>query len=258
MGVAYGAASLWQWRLHPDEPGHGAYFVAEGAGWKEALDFEGSRYVGLVGKILDDLPITRAGPCWDILCEHTGSARSGRPLHRSELHQYSLTWQVGTMAAMPGSTTRLPTDGQLRPITKVARMYHERGIRQVDIAETLHLSAGPGLRLLKRAAELGIVRTAVAVAPGVHTELEEALEAKYGLAEAVVVDVDGTDQDIPAALGSAGASYLETTLTGGERMGISSWSQTLLAVVDRMRPLRLPGADSVIQLVGGLGRPRPR
>ena len=43
--VAYGAASLWQWRLHPDEPGHGAYFVAEGAGWKEALDFEGSRYV---------------------------------------------------------------------------------------------------------------------------------------------------------------------------------------------------------------------
>ena len=46
MGVAYGAASLWPWRLHPDEPGHGEYFLAEGAGWKEALDFEGSRYVG--------------------------------------------------------------------------------------------------------------------------------------------------------------------------------------------------------------------
>jgi hypothetical protein len=66
MGVAYGAASLWQWRLHPDEPGQVAYFVAEGAGWKEALDFEGSRYVGLVGKILDDLPIAEARPCWDV------------------------------------------------------------------------------------------------------------------------------------------------------------------------------------------------
>jgi hypothetical protein len=53
VGVAYGAASLWPWRLHPDEPGHGAYVLCEGAGWREALDFEGSRYVGLVGKILD-------------------------------------------------------------------------------------------------------------------------------------------------------------------------------------------------------------
>ena len=151
------------------------------------------------------------------------------------------------------SITRTAPDGQIRLITKVARMYHERGIRQVDIAETLHLSQARVSRLLKRAAELGIVRTVVAVAQGVHTDLEEALEQRYGLAEAVVVDVEGTDQDIAAALGSAGAAYLETTLTGGERIGISSWSQTLLAAVDRMQPLRLPGAESVIQLVGGLG-----
>jgi DNA-binding transcriptional regulator LsrR (DeoR family) len=149
--------------------------------------------------------------------------------------------------------TRAPTDGQLRLITKVARMYHERGVRQTDIAETLHLSQARVSRLLKRATELGIVRTVVAVAPGVHTEVEEALEETYGLGEAVVVDVDGTEEEIIAALGSAGATYLETTLTGGERIGVSSWSQTLLAVVDRMRPFRVPGAESVIQLIGGVG-----
>ena len=157
------------------------------------------------------------------------------------------------MAASPGSMARAPTDGQLRLITKVARMYHERGIRQTDIADTLHLSQARVSRLLKRAAELGIVRTVVAVAPGVHTEIEEALEEKYGLAEAVVVDVEGTNDDIIAALGSAGATYLETTLTGRERIGISSWSQTLLAAVDRMRPFRVPGAESVVQLIGGIG-----
>jgi DNA-binding transcriptional regulator LsrR (DeoR family) len=157
------------------------------------------------------------------------------------------------MSASPGSIARAPTDGQLRLITKVARMYHERGIRQTDIADVLHLSQARVSRLLKRAAELGIVRTVVAVAPGVHTETEEALEAKYGLAEAVVVDVEGTDEEIIAGLGSAGATYLETTLTGGERIGISSWSQTLLAVVDRMRPFRVPGAETVIQLMGGIG-----
>jgi DNA-binding transcriptional regulator LsrR (DeoR family) len=132
-------------------------------------------------------------------------------------------------------------------------MYHERGARQVDIAESLHLSQARVSRLLKRAAELGIVRTVVVVSHGVHTDLEEALEGKYGLAEAVVVDVEGTTEDVTTALGSAGASYLEATLTGGERVGISSWSQTLLAVVDRMRPFRLPGADSVVQLIGGMG-----
>ena len=66
MGVAYGAASLWQWRLHPDEPGHGGYFLCPDAGWRDALQFEGSRYVGLVGRILDDLPIANASPCWDV------------------------------------------------------------------------------------------------------------------------------------------------------------------------------------------------
>ncbi|MBM2614778.1 sugar-binding transcriptional regulator [Actinoplanes sp. LDG1-06] len=99
-------------------------------------------------------------------------------------------------------------------------------------------------RLLKRAAELGIVRTVVVVSPGIHPEVEEALEARYGLAEAVVAD-DGP--------GAAGAAYLESVLTGGERIGISPWSQTLLSVVEHMRPLRVAGADSVVQLIGGLG-----
>jgi hypothetical protein len=37
MGVAYGAGSLWQWRIRADEPGFHPYFLAEGAGWQEAL-----------------------------------------------------------------------------------------------------------------------------------------------------------------------------------------------------------------------------
>jgi hypothetical protein len=64
MGVVYGAASLWQWRLHPDESGFLPYFLADDAGWRQALDFEGSRYVGLVGRILAGLPLVDMGPDW--------------------------------------------------------------------------------------------------------------------------------------------------------------------------------------------------
>ncbi|WFB36485.1 DUF4038 domain-containing protein [Kiritimatiellota bacterium B12222] len=52
FGVFYGAGSLWNWVYHADEPGHEAWCVAPNAGWREALDFEGSRYPGIVAKIV--------------------------------------------------------------------------------------------------------------------------------------------------------------------------------------------------------------
>ena len=64
MGVGYGAASLWQWRLHGAEPGHTDYFLCPDAGWREALEFEGSSYVGVVGRIMRDLPLDGLEPDW--------------------------------------------------------------------------------------------------------------------------------------------------------------------------------------------------
>ncbi|MGP3917244.1 sugar-binding transcriptional regulator [Nonomuraea sp. 10N515B] len=157
------------------------------------------------------------------------------------------------MAVHAGGAGRSTSDGRVRLITKVAHMYHEQGIRQADIADALHISQTKVSRLLKRAGEIGIVRTVVVVSQGVHLTLEQALESRYGLREAVVVDVEGDESDIIAGIGSAGAAYLESTLAGGERIGISPWSQTLLSVAERLHPLRVAGADRVVQLLGGVG-----
>jgi hypothetical protein len=62
MGVVYGAGSLWQWKRHPDEPGHADWCTAPGAGWREALDFEGSALVGRIGHLLRNLPTTDMEP----------------------------------------------------------------------------------------------------------------------------------------------------------------------------------------------------
>ena len=150
-----------------------------------------------------------------------------------------------------------PVDGQVRLLTKVARMYHERGVRQADIASALNISQAKVSRLLKRAETLGIVRTIVTVAPGVYAELEEQLEERYGLAEAVVVDVDSDadERELLASVGAGAAAYLEATLSGSERIGVSSWSQTILAMVDRMRPFTVRAATEVVQLLGGVGAP---
>jgi DNA-binding transcriptional regulator LsrR (DeoR family) len=142
-------------------------------------------------------------------------------------------------------------------MTKVARLYHEQGVRQPEIAKRLNISQPRVSRLLKKAVAVGIVRTTVLTPRGVFAEVEDEIEQRYGLLEVVVADTGEEDDEfvITPALGAAAAFYLETTLTGGERIGVSSWSSTLLATVDSMRPRNGHECESVVQVLGGLGQP---
>lgn len=151
---------------------------------------------------------------------------------------------------------RRPGLDELRLLAKVARMYHEKGIRQPRIASELNLSQARVSRMLKQAVEVGIVHTVVTMPSGVHSDLEDELQGRYGLRDAVVVDTDSLptgDDDVLPALGSGAAAYLDMTLTGGHLIGISSWSETLISAVDRMPRKSVPVADKVVQIVGGLG-----
>ncbi len=49
MGVVYGAACVWQWKVSADEEGWPAW-TDQPLSWKEALNLEGSQYVGHVAK----------------------------------------------------------------------------------------------------------------------------------------------------------------------------------------------------------------
>jgi DNA-binding transcriptional regulator LsrR (DeoR family) len=149
------------------------------------------------------------------------------------------------------------TDDRLSLVTKVAKLYHESHLRQPEISERLNLSQSRVSRLLKQAVEQGIVRTIVVSPEGLYSDIEQSLAERYGLIDAVVADplVDD-DPSLLAALGSAAAAYLEDTLTEHDRLGISSWSATLLATVNSMAPpatIRL--AREVVQVIGGVGRP---
>ncbi|MEU5295556.1 sugar-binding transcriptional regulator [Streptomyces umbrinus] len=148
-----------------------------------------------------------------------------------------------------------PSPDHMRLLVKVARMYHERGVRQPEIAAHLHMSQPRVSRLLKEAADRGVVRTVVVSPEGVHAELEEALVERYGLRDAVVVEVEGAGIDVIPALAAATATYLDATLKGGDVIGVSSWSATLLEAVKVMRAKTPSVAHEVVQLVGGSGSP---
>ena len=145
---------------------------------------------------------------------------------------------------------------RLRLMTKVARMYHEHGIRQSVIATRLSMSQAMVSRLLAAAEKEGIVRTTVMTPLGVYPDLEEQLERRFNLANAVVADCSSdADDAVLRDIGSAAATYLETTLGGDEVVGISSWSETLLRTVSSMQPLRRRPGSHVVQILGGIGNP---
>jgi DNA-binding transcriptional regulator LsrR (DeoR family) len=143
---------------------------------------------------------------------------------------------------------------ELRLLAKVARLYYGAGLRQAAITERLHVHQSTVSRLLRRAEQAGIVRITLSMPSGLHPELEDALQAAYGLRDAIVVDTIDQDQ-LVRDLGAAAAYYLETTLKPADVVGISSWSAALLAMVGSLHPTRKAAGARVVQILGGIGNP---
>ena len=144
---------------------------------------------------------------------------------------------------------------ELRLMAKVARMYHTQGMRQMEICERLNIHQSTVSRVLKRAEREGIVRITVSLPSGTHTEVEDSLQSRYGLDEAVVVDCLEDEEQIAHDLGAAAAFYLENTLQAAEVIGISCWSAALLAMVNAMHPSQRFKNTRVAQILGGVGSP---
>jgi len=145
---------------------------------------------------------------------------------------------------------------ELRLMTKVSRLYYERGMGQAEIADLLRLSQSTVSRLIKRAHEEKVVRVSISAPNGVFPDLEDRLAQKYGLKDVVVADATLDDDDVIIRdIGAAAAYYLETAIKSRDVVGISSWSATLLAMVDAMHaPVGLKNVK-VVQVLGGVGNP---
>jgi DNA-binding transcriptional regulator LsrR (DeoR family) len=141
-------------------------------------------------------------------------------------------------------------------MTKVARLYHARGLRQVEIAERLRLSQPRVSRLLALAEERGIVRNIVAVPPELNRDLEESLREAYGMRRAYVVDsVAVDDEELTLDLGHAAAPFFTAALAPGQgTIGFTSWSRTLRHMVEAVRAPQ-PVSGYVVEMLGDIGAP---
>jgi DNA-binding transcriptional regulator LsrR (DeoR family) len=145
---------------------------------------------------------------------------------------------------------------ELRMMLRVAQLYYEDKFKQADISNRLHISQATVSRLLKRAEEEGVVRVTLAVPRGTYPQLEGALRQRYGVDEAIIAECyEDREEAILSAIGAAAAHYLEATLREGDVIGISSWSVSLLRMVDAIHPMKRVKAERVLQTLGGIGDP---
>jgi len=145
---------------------------------------------------------------------------------------------------------------ELRFMTRVAQRYYVDGQRQSAIAKDLSISQATVSRMLKRAHDEAIVRISLTAPQGTYPQLEASLRQKYGIIEAIVVDCsEDRTADVISRIGEAAAHFLDTTIQNDEVIGISSWSQTIVKMIDNVHPMNQGKAKSVVQTLGGIGNP---
>jgi DNA-binding transcriptional regulator LsrR (DeoR family) len=137
-----------------------------------------------------------------------------------------------------------------RLILKVCHQFYRLGLSQTEIAEKLGVSRFQVARMLRTALEDGYVVVKILEPERWHSELEQAIEERYGLKTAIVVDNDNLDDDeVKRRVGDAAGRYLLDVLNDGDALGVSLGS-TIEAMVDQL-PDRIHRHIEVVQLIGG-------
>ncbi|MFZ6028589.1 MAG: sugar-binding transcriptional regulator [Chloroflexota bacterium] len=142
-----------------------------------------------------------------------------------------------------------------RLLTKVSKLYYENNLNQDEIVARLHLSRSTVSRLLAQAREVGVVKIMVIPPRGIHSDLEAAIEQRYGIEEAIITDVPdlASPQAIARELGAASANYLFRVLSPTDVVGVS-WGYTIRGMVAALEPKAYPDVR-IVQMTGGIGKP---
>lgn len=144
----------------------------------------------------------------------------------------------------------------LRMMTKVAQLYHSKSMVQADIAKSLGLSQARVSRLLSAAEENGIVKKIVVPPTGIFSDVERAIESRFGLSQVHIVDGGGEpEEDLKESLGTALTAIFDVFPIEGKIIGLTSWSKSLRSFVSSIESSNRAKARYIVEMLGGVGDP---
>lgn len=141
-----------------------------------------------------------------------------------------------------------------RILTRVAELYYFHDINQIQIARKFNFSKAKICRLIKEAKKRKIIEFNIKKNPRSKVELEESVEKKFNLQEAIIYSEIGSKQYdnnlILEEVGSIGASFIERILKDDINIAIGG-GKTLYDVFKKVKPKRKYKVD-IFSTLGGI------
>ena len=155
--------------------------------------------------------------------------------------------------SIPASTAPEAVSGDTRLMLRAAQLYYHGDLTQDAIGKRLGVSRFKVGRLLDRALREQAVRIEIVHPAARLVALEDDLVERFGLVDAVVVDVPAADDEQLARerVAVAAAEHLATLAPSGV-IGVS-WGRTMLELAARLQP-GWAAADQIVQLNGAISR----
>ena len=143
--------------------------------------------------------------------------------------------------------------GDTRLMLRAAQLYYHADLTQDAIGKRLGVSRFKVGRLLDRALKEQAVRIEIVHPAARLVALEDALVERFGLTDAVVVDLPAADDEQLARerVADAAADHLAAIAPTGV-IGVS-WGRTMIELAARLQP-GWTKADQIVQLNGAISR----
>lgn len=139
-----------------------------------------------------------------------------------------------------------------RDVIKICYLFYNEGMSQVDIGDMMGLSRWKVGRVIKDARKRELISIAINHPQSDLTEIEIALVKKYGIKEAIVVNISEYDRISPLdQLGLAGARYLTSIIDRHRILGVT-WGSTVSYVAKNLVKVKANHLK-LVQIGGGLG-----
>ncbi|MCR8986209.1 sugar-binding transcriptional regulator [Brevibacillus laterosporus] len=141
-----------------------------------------------------------------------------------------------------------------RELVRVAKLYYFQGLTQAEISKKIGVSRPVISKLLQKAKDAGIVEIIIKDETVNVVEIEQKLEEMFSLDEAIVVPVNGIENQelIKQLVAKEAAMHLSKLAKNVKSIGLS-WGTTLYHMVNEYPYERNPEM-MVYPLVGGTGR----
>ena len=162
--------------------------------------------------------------------------------------------QTATVAEAASLGQRAPGGKTERLRMRAAWMYYVEQMTQNDIAEALGIGRVTVVRLLAEARARNEVKISVTGGLAELTGLERRLEARFGLARAVIAPLSDPEADPGPPISAALGAFLSEAVQPGMAVGLG-WGRTLLQSLPFIEGRALDDL-SVISLLGGITEAR--